>query len=384
MSDRVAAVPTLETRMDDIRAVMDAAGSERAVLFGSGDAGPVCALFAATYPERTEALVVFNAMARNVRSPDLPWLPTRTELEHRQAELLRHWEEDEFIIETLRRVAPSATQEELEASARIDRMSISPGTMAMYQRMTLDVDVRDVLPLIHVPALVAYRTDAGVGSLQPNGRYLANHIRNARAVALPGADLPPMWGDQERLFSELERFLADIGEGSATEAEHSRVLATILFTDIVGATARAVELGDRAWRELLRKHDEAVRVQLGRFRGTEIDTAGDGFFATFDGPARAIRCACAVRYSVSQLGLELRAGLHSGECEVLGEKVGGIAVHIGARVAARAQPGDVLVSSTVKDLVAGSGIAFEDRGLAQLKGVPGEWRLYAVREAADP
>jgi class 3 adenylate cyclase len=245
--------------------------------------------------------------------------------------------------------------------------------------MNDDVDVCHVLPSIRVPTLVLQREQAHWDVR--SSRYLAEHIPGARLVELPGADFNPHIGDQEQLFAELEGFLADVGEGKQWQVEPDRVLATVLFTDIVGATARAAELGDRAWRELLQRHHEVVRQQLGRFRGREIDTAGDGFFATFDGPARAIRCAWEIRDSLADLDLEVRAGLHTGECELLDEKVGGIAVHIGARVAAQAQPGEVLVSSTVKDLVAGSGIAFEDRGVAELKGVPGEWRLFAVSEA---
>jgi class 3 adenylate cyclase len=248
--------------------------------------------------------------------------------------------------------------------------------------MNDDVDVCDVLPLIRVSTLVLHRKDGGGWDVR-SGRYLAQHIGGARLVELPGADFSPQIGEQGQLLSELERFLADVAEGKTAVLEPDRVLATVLFTDIVGATARAAQLGDRAWRELLQRHHEAVRAQLGRFRGREIDTAGDGFFATFDGPARAIRCACAIRDSLGELGLEARAGLHAGECELLDEKVGGIAVHIGARVAAQAQPGEVLVSSTVKDLVAGSDIAFSERGVAELKGVPGEWRIYAVDTPAE-
>jgi class 3 adenylate cyclase len=244
--------------------------------------------------------------------------------------------------------------------------------------MNIDVDVCYVLPLIRVPTIVLQREGAAWDPR--SGQYLAEHVPGARLVRLPGADFLPYLGDQERLFAELEVFLAEVGEGKAWQVEPDRVLATVLFTDIVGATARAAELGDRAWRELLQRHHETVRTELGRFRGKEVDTAGDGFFATFDGPARAIRCAFAIRDGLHELGLEVRAGLHAGECELLDEKVGGIAVHIGSRVAAQATPGEVLVSSTVKDLVAGSGISFEERGLAELKGVPGEWRLFAVAD----
>ena len=378
MSDPVAGVPTLETRMDDIRAVMDAARSERAVVFGLGDAGPLAVLFAATYPERTSGLVLMNSSPRFVRSPDLPWLPTRAEEESRAEDYERRWGDPALFDEAFRGSSPSASEEEAMTIARALRVAVSPGSAAAYVRMNIDVDVCDVLPSIRVPTLVLQRE--GAAWHVRSSRYLAERIPGARLVELPGADFTPYLGDQEQLFSELGPFLAEVAEGKATEAAPERVLATVLFTDIVGATARAAELGDRAWRELLERHHRAVRAELARFRGKEMDTAGDGFFATFDGPARAIGCACAIRSAVGELGLEVRAGLHTGECELLDEKVGGIAVHIGARVAAQADAGEVLVSSTVKDLVAGSGIEFEERGSAELKGVPGEWRLYAVRE----
>ena len=378
MSDRVTGVPTLETRMDDIRAAMDAAGSERAVLFGLGDAGPLGVLFAATYPERTSALMLFNSSPRFVKNPQFPWLPTRAETELRAEQFGRHWGEPAFMTGFFRTTNPGATDAELQDLARMLRSSVSPGAAEAYVRMNMDVDVCDVLPLIRAPTLVMHRKGAfwDIRSAQ----YLTEHIPGARLVELPGQDFGPQRGDQERLFSELQLFLTDVLEGKQGDTEPDRILATVLFTDIVGATARAAELGDRAWRELLQQHHEAVRAELGRFRGREMDTAGDGFFATFDGPARAIHCACAVRDSLAELDLEVRAGLHTGECELVDGKAGGIAVHIGARVTAQAGPGEVLVSSTVKDLVAGSGITFEERGLAELKGVPGEWHLYSVTE----
>jgi class 3 adenylate cyclase/pimeloyl-ACP methyl ester carboxylesterase len=381
MSDPVPGVPTLEMRMDDIRAVMDATRSERAVVFGLGDAGPLCVLFAATYPERTSALVLMNSSPRFVRNPELPWLPTRAEAESHAEDFERRWGDPTFFDEIFRTANPSASDEEVRSSARVLRVAVSPGSAAAYVRLNDDVDVCDVLPSILVPTLVLQREES-LWDIR-SSRYLADHIAGARLVELPGADFVPYLGDQEQLFAELEAFLADVGEGKKWQVEPDRVLATVLFTDIVGATARAAELGDRAWRELLEKHHAGIRRQLSRFRGKEIDTAGDGFFATFDAPARAIRCACDIRESLTELDLKVRAGLHTGECEVLEEKIGGIAVHIGARVAAQAQPGEVLVSSTVKDLVAGSGIEFEDRGAAELKGVPGEWRLYEVTEVPD-
>jgi class 3 adenylate cyclase len=376
MSDRVVGA-TLEVRMDDIRAVMDAAGSERAVLCGLGDGGPLCALFAATYPERTTALVLIHTAARMVRSPELPWLPTRAEREREIEELARRWGDREAAAEMFGRGSPSATEEERRGFSRVMRLSVSPGSAVDYLRMNLEVDVRDVLPLIRVPTLVMYRTELDVLDTR-NARYLAEHIPGARLAEMPGRDFAPQLGDADRFFAELESFLREVVEGEAWEAEPDRVLATVLFTDIVDSTARAAELGDRAWRRLLQQHHEIVRSQLGRFRGKEMDTAGDGFFATFDGPARAIHCAFAIRDGIGDLDLSVRAGLHTGECELVDGKAGGIAVHIGARVASLADPGEVLVSSTVKDLVAGSGIEFEDRGEHQLKGISEAWRLFTV------
>jgi class 3 adenylate cyclase len=376
MSDRVVGVPTLEARMDDIRALMDAADSERAALFALGDSGPLCALFAATYPERTSALVLLNSTPRFVRSPEFPWLPTRAERERDAQDMLDHWGDREWCAEWFARGSPSATEEERRGFARVLRFSVSPGSMAAYLRMNLDVDVSDVLPLIRVPTLVMQRTQMFVDIR--NGRYLAEHIPGARLVELPGRDFAPQMGDTDRLVAELASFLEEVVEGEPWEAEPDRVLATVLFTDIVDATVRAAELGDRAWRQLLQKHHDIVRSELGRFRGKEMDTAGDGFFATFDGPARAIRCACSIREAIRDLDLDVRAGLHSGECELIDGKAGGIAVHIGARVASLAQPGEVLVSSTVKDLVAGAGIEFKDRGEHELKGISEAWHLFTV------
>ena len=299
----------------------------------------------------------------------------------RLEELIERWGDAGFHEEGLKLNSPSATAEERRTAVRVSRLGTSPGGWAAYVRMNLDVDVREVLSTIGVPTLVICRTGVTVPpGRAESARYLAKHIPNARLVELPGGDFAPVFGDQDRLFGEIERFLASLLEEKGWESKPDRVLATVLFTDIVGATARAAELGDRAWREMLERHHSAVRDELRLFRGQEVDTAGDGFFATFDGPARAIRCACAIRESVRELGLEVRAGVHTGECELVDRKVGGIAVHIGARVAAEATPGEVLVSSTVRDLVAGSGIVFEDRGEATLKGVPDVWRLFVVAE----
>jgi class 3 adenylate cyclase len=339
--------------------------------------------FAATYPERTAGLVLFNSTPRFTRSPDMPWLRTHAEVEQRLQAVIGHWGDLEWMASTMKVASPSASHDELLQVARRARLSHSPAAAAAYLLPNLDLDIREVLPAIRVPTPVMYRAVPPL-PLERNARYLAEHIPTARLVELPGADISPSRGDQEVLFAELERFLGEYAEDGARETGPDRVLATVLFTDLVDSTAHASELGDRRWRELVEEHHQLVRTQLGYFRGREIDTAGDGFFATFDGPARAIRCACAIRDSVRELDLEIRAGLHTGECELVDDKVGGITVHIGARVASIAQPGEVLVSRTVRDLVAGSGIELDERGQHALKGVAGEWQLYSVATAAEP
>jgi class 3 adenylate cyclase len=378
MSDPVSGAATLETRMDDVRAVMDAAGSERAALLGFSEGGPMSVLFAATYPQRVWALITVGSYARVLWAPDYPHGDRDDEYRAYVERVAREWGTAEHSARVARALAPSADEEGQRALATLLRRSASPGTAAAYARMNMEIDVRHVLSAIRVPTLVLNRTgdsDAMVGG----SRYLAEHIAGAKHVELPGADHSITAGDPEPPLREIRSFLTQVWEERAwEEAEHERVLATVLFTDIVGSTARAAELGDARWRELIQAHHGLIRRQLVRFRGTEIDTAGDGFFASFDGPARAIRCARAITEGVRELGIEIRAGLHTGECERIDRKVGGIAVSIGARVAAEAGPGEVLVSSTVKDLVAGSGIEFRDRGVAELKGVPGEWRLFAV------
>jgi pimeloyl-ACP methyl ester carboxylesterase len=370
MSDRVTGVPTLETRMDDVRAVMDAAGSERAALLGASEGGPMSILFAATYPERVWALALAGTFARSGWAPDYPFGETDEEGRREDEEIERSWGTAEDAAATAQVLAPSASGEEQHALATLVRQSVSPGGALALARMNRGIDVRDVLPAIRVPTLVLNRAEEFPFTRQGSA-YLAQHIRGARHLELPGADHAIFAGDSESYAKALEEFLQEAwSEEAAAEPETDRILATILFTDIVGSTAKAVELGDARWRELLEDH-----------HSTELDTAGDGFFASFDGPARGIRCARAITESVSDLGIEVRAGLHTGECERMNAKIGGIAVHIGARVAAEAGPGEVVVSSTVKDLVAGSGIAFRDRGAAELKGVPGEWRLFAVEDS---
>ena len=381
MSDRVSGDTTLETRMDDVRAVMDAAQSTRALVVALGDGGPLAVLFAATYPDRTHGLVLMNTTPRFVRSPEFSWLRSRGEHEQRIDDWVRRWAEPDAHDDLLIAGSPDMTEDDKRAFARVVRLSVSPGAFRDYMRMNLDVDVCGVLPSVRVPTLILHRTEVAMLDVR-GARYIADRIPGARLVELGGRNFAPAVGDQEALFTELERFVDDVQSGEWAAAEPDRVLSTVLFTDIVGSTMRAAELGDSAWRTLLTTHHELVRRELGRYRGKELDTAGDGFFASFDGPARAIRCGCAVVAAVRELGLEVRAGLHTGECEQVDGKVGGIAVHIGARVASQAAPGEVLVSSTVKDLVAGSGIAFADHGTVELKGVPGEWRLFAVEQGA--
>jgi class 3 adenylate cyclase/pimeloyl-ACP methyl ester carboxylesterase len=371
LSDRVpiSELPTLEQRMDDVRAVMDAAGSERAALFGVSEGGPMCALFAATYPERTSALVLYGSYAKRLRDPDYPWAPTLGERQ-RWYELIERGWGGLVDIDTM---APNADRPFREWWARYLRMSASPGAALALGRMNAEIDIRGVLPSIRVPTLILHRTgdrDMDVGG----ARYMTGMIAGSRYVELPGDDHLPFVGDQDAILDEIEEFLT----GARHHADLDRILATVLFTDVVGSTERAAALGDKRWRDLLESYNQVIREELERFRGREVDTAGDGFFATFDGPARAIRCACAMRSKLARLGIEIRAGLHTGECELVGDKVRGISVHIGSRVASLATPGEVLVSSTVKDLVAGSGLEFEDRGVHTLRGVPGEWRLFSV------
>jgi pimeloyl-ACP methyl ester carboxylesterase len=372
LSDRVpvSELPTLEERMDDVRAVLDAVGSERAALLGYSEGGPLCLLFAATYPDRTSALALYATYAtRSDPDDDYPWAPTAEERQAYGEQIEREWawEAD------MRRMCPSADDAMARWWAARARASASPGAARALIAMNSEIDVRAVLPTIRVPTLVLHRR-GDLDSRPEEGRYLAERIPGARFVELAGDDHVP-WIDADQIVDEVEEFLT----GVRPVAEPNRLLATVLFVDVVGSTERAAELGDRGWRELLASFYDAVRRELHSCRGREIDTAGDGFFASFDGPGRAIRCALAIREAVRPLGLELRTGVHTGECEVIGDKLGGIAVHIGARIAGEAEPGEVVVSSTVKDLVAGSGIEFEDRGIRRLKGVPGDWHVFAVR-----
>jgi class 3 adenylate cyclase/pimeloyl-ACP methyl ester carboxylesterase len=371
LSDRMREAPTLETRMDDLRAVLDAVGSEGAALFGTFEAASMCLLFAATYPERTRGLVLYNPVAKGTAAPDYPWAePAEAWRRVGLDDLLASWGTIEAASEWVRLMAPSFADdpEFIRTFRRNQRLGASPGAALTIRRMAADVDIRDILPVIRVPTLVL-----NMPARRGEAEYVTARIPGARRIEISGPDYA-IWFLGDRVYDEVEHFVPSL----RGEREPDTVLATVLFTDIVGSTAKAAALGDRAWADLVRQHHSLVRSQLDHFRGRELDTAGDGFFAAFDGPIRAIRCATTIGTSVRDLGLEVRAGLHTGECEVVGEKLSGLAVNIGARVAARAQPGEVLVTSTVKDLVAGSGLDFEERGVVELKGVPGEWRLYAV------
>jgi class 3 adenylate cyclase len=373
LSDRVAenALPTLEQRMDDVRAVLEAAGSSRAALFGISEGGPMCALFAATYPARTSALVMYGTYAKYIRDAEYPWAPTREDHEAAFAAYEKGW----GTPIGLKVMAPSVAGDERWRQwwARYLRVAASPGAGVALYRMNIEIDVRHVLPTIRVPTLILHRT--GDRLMDSGGaRYIAGRIPGARYVEQPGVDHIPWLGDADALIGEIQEFLTGVRPTSDVD----RILATVMFVDIVGSTEQAAALGDARWRDLLANYHERVGREITRFRGRVIDTAGDGVFASFDGPARAIRCASAIVSAVKPLGIAVRSGLHTGECEVIGEKIGGIAVHIGARVAAMASSGEVLVSHTVRDLVAGSGIRFGDRGTHVLKGVPGGWPLFAV------
>ena len=371
LSDRVTDMPSLEVRMDDVRAVMDAVGSERAALFGYSEGGAMCALFAATYPSRASALIMHGAFARRCWAPDYPWGRTREQTEAHIATLRRDWGAP-LAIEVR---APSMADDERSRRwwGRWLRSSASPAAAETLVRMNVEIDVRAVLSTIRVPTLLLHSVNDRAIDVG-HSRYMAERIAGAQLVELSGVDHVPWGCDADAIVDEIEEFVTGVRRGP----EPDRVLATVLFTDIVGSTEKAAALGDRRWQDLLDHHHALVRRELERHRGREIATAGDGFLAVFDGPARAVRCARAIGDAVRALGIEVRAGVHTGECIVTGTTLGGISVHIGARVAALANPGEVLVSSTVKDLVAGSGLSFRERGSETLKGVPGEWRLFAV------
>ncbi len=372
MSDPIVGAPTLEEQMDDVNAVLDAAGGcEDVVLLAALEGGPMACLYAATHPHRVRALILYSAWARVVQSEDIPWANPPEERERLM----------EFLADTwgtgarLDGLAPSeADDPEFRAwYAKLERLAASPNQIRILQKLIGEYDVRSVLPSIRVPTLVMHRRDDSL--IDPrHSQYIAERIPGAKLVMLEGSDNLMVAGDSDAIIDEIEEFLTGARQVRAPD----RVLATVMFTDIVDSTRRASEMGDRRWRELLESHDELVRRKLDYWSGREIKTMGDGFLATFDGPARAIQCAKAIAYDVNSLGVAIRAGLHTGECEMRGDDVSGMAVHIGARVGSLAGPGEVLVSSTVKDLVVGSGIDFADHGEHELKGVPGGWRVYRV------
>ncbi len=368
----VTHAPDLDTRMSDIAAVMDAAGSERAVLMGVSEGGPATVLFAAMHPDQTEALVLYGSMARSTYSEDHPWLPTVDDFNQAALEFfLPAWGQGVVVDVS----APSRVDDAdvVAFYGRLERSGISPGMIASVAAMFYDTDVRAVLPTIRVPTLVLHRHGDRLVNVR-SGRYLAEHIPGAAFVEVPGIDHVPFFERADEFIDEIEVFVT----GSRRSVEPDRRLATVLFSDIVGSTERAADLGDARWRELLERHHAAIRSELTRGGGAEVKTLGDGFLATFDGPARAIRCAIAIRDATAILDVPVRIGLHCGEIEVMGDDIGGIAVHIAARVGALAGSGEVLVSRTVKDLVAGSGIAFELRGSHTLKGISDEWEILAV------
>ena len=371
LSDPIAGAPTLEERMDDVRAVMDAVGWQRAVIWGTSEGGQMAILFAASFPERTRALLLYGTFARIAQSNDYQFGVPDNRHQKWMSLVDRLWGKGELS----KAFAPNRAHDVafVKQMGKLERMAMSPGTASKLFRISYETDVRHVLPSVRVPTLILHRLGDQVVSIE-RSRYLADHIQNAQYVELPGDDHIPWIGDQQRLIDEARQFLT----GDRPMPDVDRVLTTILFCDIVDSTAHAARIGDLAWRAVLERFYALADGRLRVFRGRKLDTAGDGLFAAFDGPARAVRCGVELCTGASALGLQLRVGVHTGECEVLGEKYSGIAVHLGARVAASAEPGQVVVSSTVKDLVAGSGITFRDLGMRELRGVPGAWNLYCA------
>ena len=376
LSDRDAGIPSLEQRMDDIRAVMDSAGSARAAILGISEGGPMSALFAATYPERTEALILYGTSPRSTWAPDYPWGVPIEEAAAHDDDVRRTW----GSAEATRRLvagwlAPEMADDErfCEWTGKLTRQGASPGAAVALRRMNRLIDVRHVLPSIHVPTLVLRRV-GDQGAVIEASRYLKEHIPGAKFVELPGSAHFHFVGDADAFADEIQEFLT----GERTVPVPDRILATVLLTDIADSTRRAAEIGDQRWRELLGDHNQLAKRAIARFRGRAIKSTGDGFLATFDGPARAVQCAFAIRQESRQLGLGIRAGLHTGEVELMGDDIGGIAVHLAARVAANAPADEVWTSRTVRDLVAGSGLVFSERGDFELKGIPGTWPLYVV------
>jgi len=373
LSDPVSEVPSNEQRVADLQAVLQAAGSEKPVIFAISEGGPLAIQFAARHPERTRALVLYGTSPRFAHAPDFPWGASAERFERMLSVAEEQWGEGALLDLFAPSLMGNAPMQELWG--QFQRAAASPSMARAVIQALFEIDVRDLLPLIRVPTLILHRAQELAVPIE-SARYMAEKIPGAKLAELPGNDHLPFAGDIDALAGEIEEFLT--GERHGGEAE--RVMATILFTDIVESTVMAREMGDRAWGELLERYHGAVRKELARFNGREMDTAGDGFFAAFDRPARAIECARAIRAAVEKLGLRVRAGLHAGECEVVGKKLGGMAVHVAARVMSLAGPGEILVSETVKSLLLGSGLAFDDRGVHALKGIPAEWRLFAAAE----
>jgi class 3 adenylate cyclase len=357
--------------MDDLRAVLDATGSKSAALFGFSEGGNLAMTFAAAKPSRVSALVTFGVFAKRVWSPDYPWAPTPEARAMEYEQIEREWGH----MMDLSRIMPSMVNdvEYVKRVATYLRRSASPGAAVTLLKMNTQIDVRHLLPIIKAPTLVMHRVGDRDASIE-EARFIAARIPGARLVELPGEDHLPWIGDSDAVTDQIAEFIT----GARLPRDVDRVLATVLFTDIVGSTEHVAQMGDRAWRERLAEHHAMAREEIAHWRGREINTAGDGFLAVFDGPARAIRCALALHERLSRIGISIRAGLHTGEVTMADEDVSGMAVHIGARVAASAGAGETLVSGTVKDLVIGADLAFTDRGATTLKGVPGEWRLYAA------
>jgi class 3 adenylate cyclase len=377
MSDRTVDVPTLETRMDDVRAVMDAAGCACPVILGISEGGPMSVLFAATYPDRVAGLILLSTCPRPVWAPDYPYGESSDDYDRWTRRAVDAWSSAEGLDEMISELYPGYDGENRRAMAEYLRQAASPGAVAALDALNKEIDVRDVLPSVRAPTLVMCLTKSSEVVVKGSS-FMSDRISGAKLAEIAGSGHAPTRENVDAIVAEVERFVLSTKARPSDRDDLQRMLATLLFTDIVGSTMHATRLGDRAWRELLARHHAIVREELVRFRGHELDTAGDGFFARFDGPGRAVRCAQSVVTRVRELGLEVRAGVHTGECELFEQKVGGIAVSIGARVAAQADAGEVLVSGTVRDLVAGSGITFDDRGTHTLKGVEGEWRLFAV------
>jgi class 3 adenylate cyclase len=374
LSDRPVKMATLEERTDDTRAVMDDIGIESANIFGVSEGGSMACLFAATYPQRVNSLLVWGAQARWIASPDHPWGQTQEEHDRMVAMIDDDWPSFEYITGPGAGVGKDADPAFIESLSRYMRAAANPSAVHAYEKMNGQIDTRPILPSIQVPTLIMNRTGDPCANVEA-ARDMASRIPGAKFKEYPGNSHSMMLDDMETVLSDIQEFIT--GERPIDSSD--RILATVLFLDIASSTERAAELGDIPWRNLLNSYYAVVRKELARFRGKETNTTGDGFLATFDGPARAVRCALAIALAVRQLGIDVRAGVHTGECELMGDNVGGIAVHTGARIMAKAEPGCVFVSGTVKDLVSGSGINFQDQGVHQLKGIPGEWRLFSAR-----